>query len=155
MLKRTIAYEDYNGNQASEDFYFNLSKSELVELEVSYEHGFGQTLQNIIEAKDQKRLIEEFKKLILLSYGVKSEDGKRFVKTDQLREEFVQTAAYNALFMELATDDTAAANFIQGVIPSDMAQQVAAETQQTQAVLAPPPPPQPPSDSPPLVGIKI
>jgi hypothetical protein len=154
MLKRTITYEDFNDNQITEDFYFNMSKSELVELEVSYEKGFGETLQAIIEAKDHKQLITEFKKLILMAYGVKSPDGKRFIKNDELREEFSQTAAYNALFMELATDENAAASFIQAVIPKDMAAQIvvaestsAAPVQDSPAL--PPPPPETP-----LVGIK-
>jgi hypothetical protein len=121
MLKRTITYTDFNDKEVSETFYFNLTKSELVELSVSTDEGFDETLQRIIEASNNKELIAQFKKIILASYGQKSEDGKRFIKTAQLREEFSQTAAYNALFMELATDAGAAVTFIRGIIPSDMA----------------------------------
>lgn len=126
MLKREIVYEDFNGNTVSESFYFNLSKSELVELEVSEKMGFEQYIQRIIEAKDHKTLIAEFKKIILLTYGVKSEDGKRFIKSDELRQEFSQTAAYDALFMELSTHDGAAATFIKGIVPKDLADNVEA-----------------------------
>ena len=124
MLKRTIKYEDFDGNLISEDFYFNLSKSELIELEVQYDKGLGETLQDIVKENDFKKLIAEFKRLVLLSYGVKSEDGKRFIKSDELREEFSQTPAYDALFMELATNDNAAADFIQGIVPRDMAEAI-------------------------------
>jgi hypothetical protein len=120
MLKRPITYEDFNGNTITETFYFNLSKPELVELEVNMDGGFTATMQRIIETGDNKRLVEEFKRLILLSYGVKSEDGKFFMKSDQLREEFVHSAAYISLYMELSTDDNSAAAFINGVVPSDL-----------------------------------
>jgi hypothetical protein len=124
MLKRTVNYEDFNGNNVSEDFYFNLTKAELLELELSYDSGFAESLQRIIDAKDNKTLVFQFKKLVLLAYGVKSEDGKRFIKSDQLREEFQQTAAYSALFMELAVDANAASAFITGITPRDLIDQV-------------------------------
>lgn len=120
MLKRNITYEDFNGDTVTEVFYFNLSKSELMELELEYKGGFGESIQRIIEAKDNKSLIAEFKKIILLSYGIKSDDGKRFIKSDQLREEFTQTAAFNSLFMELATNENSAVTFLNGIIPKDM-----------------------------------
>jgi hypothetical protein len=120
MLKREISYEDLDGNKVTDTFYFNLFKGELVDLELSAQDGFGVMLQRIIQAKNAKLLVEEFKKLILMSYGKKSEDGKRFIKSAELREEFSQTAAFDALFMELSTDETAAATFVQGVIPKDM-----------------------------------
>lgn len=120
MLKREIAYEDFNGNQVIDTFYFNISKTELIELEVEYQEGFGVMIQKIIDAKDNKALIKQFKEIILLAYGQKSDDGKRFVKSDQLREEFSQTAAFNTLFIEFATDDKAAAIFLKSVLPRDM-----------------------------------
>ncbi len=120
MLKREIAYEDFNGNQVTDIFYFNISKTELIELEVEYQEGFGAMIQKIIDAKDNKALIKQFKEIILLAYGQKSDDGKRFVKSDQLREEFSQTAAFNTLFIEFATDDKAAAIFLKSVLPRDM-----------------------------------
>jgi hypothetical protein len=151
MLKRTVNYEDFNGNNVSEDFYFNLTKAELLELELSYDSGFAESLQRIIDAKDNKTLVFEFKKLVLLSYGIKSEDGKRFMKSDKIREEFEQTAAYSALFMELAVDATSASAFITGITPRDLVDQ--ARTQDKP--VGPPPaplsaPPAFPSDVPSL-----
>lgn len=122
MLKREITYEDFNGDLVTETYYFNLTKSEILNLDASYEKGLNSAIQKIIEAEDGKALIAEFQKLILLSYGVKSEDGKRFIKSDALREEFSQTAAYDILFMELATNDGLAAEFMLGIMPKDMAQ---------------------------------
>jgi hypothetical protein len=120
MLKRSISYKDFNDVDCVDIFYFNISKPELIELEVKYEHGLTSMIQRIIEQKDHKELIKLFKELVLLAHGQKSPDGKRFIKSDQLREEFSQTAAYNALFVELATNDEAAANFLKGALPTDM-----------------------------------
>lgn len=120
MLKRNITYEDFNGDKVTDTHYFNLTRTEIVELEVGYDGGLEQTIKRITETKDYKSLIAEFKKLVLLSYGIRSEDGKRFIKSDILREEFSQTAAYDALFIELATDADAATLFVQGIIPKDM-----------------------------------
>lgn len=127
MLKRDVTYEDFNGLTVTETFYFNLSKTELVEMEYNYEDGFGATLEKIVEAQDNRMLISEFKKLILMAYGEKSEDGKRFVKNDQLREDFSQTAAFNELFMELATDDKAASAFINAIVPKDISKNMTDE----------------------------
>jgi hypothetical protein len=121
MLKREIKYEDFDGNEIEEIFYFNISKPELIEMEIEHEGGLGKFLQNIIETKDHRELIKKFKDIVLLAYGQKSEDGKRFIKSDKLREEFSQSAAYSTLFMELATDDGKAAIFLKGVLPKDLA----------------------------------
>lgn len=139
MLKREIKYEDFDGNQTSEIFYFNLSKPELIELEVEYKQGFGKILESIVETKDNKELIAKFKQIILMSYGKKSDDGKRFIKSDQLREEFSQSAAYNELFMELATNDNAAVIFLTGVLPKDIAAEVEKAEEVTGAHAAPAP----------------
>lgn len=120
MLKRDITYTDFEDKEHTETFYFNISKPELIELEVEVEGGLGDFLAKIIKEMNGKELIKYFKQIVLMAYGVKSDDGKRFIKSDQLREEFSQTAAYNALFMELATDDGAAADFLRGVLPRDM-----------------------------------
>lgn len=128
MLKREITYEDFNGETVTEVFYFNIAKPELVELEVEVEGGFSTWIQGIIDANDKRVLIEQFKRLVLMAYGQKSEDGKRFIKSPELSKEFSQTNAYNVLFMELATDDSVAASFIMGVLPKDMAAQVASGT---------------------------
>lgn len=120
MLIRPITYEDLDGNEVTENFYFNLSKPELVEMEVEYSEGFKAIIEKIIAANDRKGLIEQFKKIVLMTYGIRSEDGKRFIKSDQLREEFSQTPAYDALFMELSTNDGAAVEFLTGVLPRDL-----------------------------------
>jgi hypothetical protein len=138
VLKREISYENFDGEQVTETIYFNISKPEIIELEVEYEGGFGKMMERIVEAEDAKQLIHEFKRIVLLAYGKKSEDGKRFIKSDELREEFSQSAAYNELFMELATDDKAAAAFIKGILPKDLADAV--EESSTETPLPPAPP---------------
>lgn len=124
MLKREIKYEDFDGVEQVDTVYFNLTKSELIEMEVSYENGLEAAIKRITETQDRAGLIAEFKKIILAAYGVKSEDGKRFIKTPELREEFTQSLAYDSLFMELATNDDAAADFIKGIMPREVAAQI-------------------------------
>ena len=128
MIKKTIKYTDYDDVERSEDFWFNLSKSELMEMNFSKEGGMEKVLRRIIDTQDMKGLIDIFKDIILLSYGEKSDDGKRFVKVKdghRLSEDFAQTPAYDELYMELATDDKAAAEFINGLIPKSLAKEVA------------------------------
>lgn len=120
MLKKTIEYTDYNGVECKEDFYFNLTKAEIMEMELTRQGGMAEALQRIVDAKDTPALIREFKDLVLKAYGKKSDDGKRFIKSEELATAFSQTEAYSIIFMELATDDKAAADFINGVIPADM-----------------------------------
>ncbi len=132
MLKKTITYEDFNGETVSEDFFFHLSKAELVELELSHEGGLSAALERIIAAEDGKSIIAEFKNIILSSYGVRSEDGRRFVKNQTLRDEFESTEAYSTLFMELVTDTDAAVVFVNNVIPAGMAEEAAKLAQITQ-----------------------
>lgn len=136
MLKRNITFEDYDGNEVTKEYHFHLSEAEIIELEVSYKKGLEQTIKDIVAAGDRQTLIAEFKRLILLSYGVR--EGNRFVKNDELREEFIQTNAYSALFMELATNDKAAAEFMNGIIPSRLAKAIKSDN--PQSVLPPPPP---------------
>lgn len=124
MLKKTITYTDYNGLERTEDFYFNLSKAEIMEMEMSTTGGFAEMLQKIVAAQDAPAIIKVFKDITLKAYGEKSPDGKRFIKSDELREAFSQTEAYSQLFMELATDADAASNFIKGVIPADLEKEV-------------------------------
>lgn len=125
MLKKTITYVDFNGEEVSEDFFFHLSKAELVELEMSHEGGLQEAIKRIVAAEDGKAIIAEFKNIILSSYGKRSSDGKRFIKNQDLREEFESTEAYSTLFMELVTDAEAAAKFVSGVIPHDLAEEAA------------------------------
>lgn len=120
MLKLTETYTDYNGVERKEDFYFNLTKAEIMEMEMTTTGGMAEMIQKIIDAKDASAIIKVFKELILKAYGEKSADGKRFVKSEELSEAFAQTEAYSNIFMRLATDSDAAAAFVNGIIPSDI-----------------------------------
>ena len=131
MLKKTITYTDYNGVERKEDFYFNLSKAEVMEMELSTTGGLAEMIKRIVAAKDQPAIIKVFKDLILKAYGETSPDGKRFIKSPELSDAFAQTEAYSILFMELATNDEAAAKFINGIVPADMAQQIASAAPMT------------------------
>lgn len=117
MIKKTITYTDYNGHERTEDFHFNLSKFELLEMEHGTAGSLSDMLKKISTSNDEGKLIEYFKTIILKSYGVKTEDGKQFIKNDELRDSFLQTEAYSELFMELAYDADAAINFIKGIVP--------------------------------------
>lgn len=121
MLKKTITYTDFDGNTNTEDFYFNLTKAELIEMEISVEGGFQKKIDDLVKAQNTRELMNIFKDIILRSYGEKSADGKRFVKSKELSEAFAQTEAYSALFMEFFSDSDAAAKFINGIVPSDVA----------------------------------
>lgn len=118
MLKKTITYTDYDGNERTEDFYFNISKTELAELEYSVKGGLKKMMEKAVAEKDGPRIIQYFKEIVLKSYGVKSNDGRRFMKDEELTREFAETEAYVNLFMELATDEKASAAFMNGVMPS-------------------------------------
>lgn len=124
MLKKTIKYTDYNGVEREEDFLFNLTKAELMEMEMGTTGGLAESIQKIIDAQDAPAIIKVFKDIILKAYGEKSIDGKKFIKVDNnnvpLSIGFSQTEAYSQLFMELATDADEAAKFIKGIIPSDI-----------------------------------
>lgn len=123
MIKKTITYKDYNQVDRTEDFYFNLSKAEVMEMEMSTSGGLAEMITRIVAAQDQPAIIKIFKDLILKAYGEKSPDGKRFIKSDELSIAFSQTEAYSQLFMELATDAEAASAFVNGIVPADMAKQ--------------------------------
>lgn len=118
MLKKKITYVDFDGNNRTEDFYFNLTKAEVAEMELSADGGLTKFLNKIVEEKDSKRIVEMFKTLILKSYGEKSLDGRRFIKNQEVRDSFAQTEAYSQLFMTLATDSKAAEAFVNGIIPT-------------------------------------
>ena len=117
MLKKKMTYMDYDGNERTEDFYFNLSRAEITEMEASETGGLVNMIERVIAEQDSKQIIKIFKDLILKSYGVKSPDGKRFIKSDELREAFTQTEAYSDLFMELAENADSAATFVNGIVP--------------------------------------
>lgn len=124
MITKTIKYTDFNGVEREEKYLFNLTKAELMEMELGTTGGLAETIQNIIEAQDIPKIQDLFKKLLLKSYGVKSDDGKKFMKIDKdgtpLSNEFSQSAAFSELYMELATDAEKATEFVKGIIPADI-----------------------------------
>ena len=120
MLKKTIEFVDYNGVERKEDFYFNLTKAEIMEMEMTTEGGLAEMIEKIVATQNTPAIIKIFKQLILKAYGEKSPDGKRFIKSEELSNAFEQTEAYSELFMELATDADAAAKFVNGIVPSDV-----------------------------------
>lgn len=128
MIKKTITYPDYNGVEITEDFYFNLSKTELMEMELGTTGGFIETTTQVLAAKDGPAILKAFKDLVLKSYGQKSPDGKRFIKTPELAESFAQTEAYSQLFYELITDSDAVEKFVNGIIPADMSKKIDQKT---------------------------
>ena len=132
MLKKTIKYTDFDGNERSDECYFNLSKSELTEMEMSENGGFDKYIEKIVETKDMKKIYQIFKELVLMSYGEKSYDGKHFIKKKtvdgqviRLRDEFEQTGAFDELMMELLSDEKASADFINNVVPKELAENMA------------------------------
>lgn len=121
MLKKTVTYTDYFGHERTEDFYFNFSKAEVVELEnTTAPDGktLSEYLSQIVEARNIKELVIIFKDLVLKAYGERSEDGRRFIKNEEIRQAFSETEAYSEIFYECATNADAAADFINGVLPN-------------------------------------
>lgn len=116
MLKKTMKYTDYNGEEQERDFYFHLNKAELLEMELSADGGLEAMIKRLMEEKNGKKIVEIFKDLILKSYGEKTVDG-RFTKSEELSKKFSETAAYPELFTELATDAEAASAFVNGIVP--------------------------------------
>lgn len=120
MLKITKTYEDWNGMERTEDFYFNLSEAEITELQIGTVGGFAETIEKIINAKEQSELIKIFKDLVLMSYGEKTADGRHFRKNDEVKNGFVDNPAYSIIFMELVSDAEKAAEFINGIMPKSI-----------------------------------
>ena len=127
MYKKTVTYEDYKGNTRTEDFYFNLNKAELVELELSTKGGLTVMMDRIIAAQDNATLFKIFKDLVSKSYGVLSDDGRKFIKNQEVLDDFMQTEAYSIIFSELATNAEAAAEFFNNVIPQNLSKELAEE----------------------------
>ena len=120
MYVKEMEYTDFNGVKRKEKFYFNLTKAEILDMELGKTGGLTEYIQKIIEAQDTPSIMALFKKLLLKSYGVKSEDGRRFIKNDQVREDFEQTQAFSDLYMLLALNDAEASKFVNAIIPEDM-----------------------------------
>lgn len=136
MLKKTVTYTDYNGVERTEDLYFNLTTAEITEMEMSVSGGLTGMINRVVAAQDAPSIIKVFKELILKAYGEKSADGKRFIKSEELSTAFSQTEAYSMIFMELATDEKAAAKFIEGIIPPEAGKKLASELEKGNVLLS-------------------
>ncbi len=119
MFKKPITYTDFNGEQRTEDFYFNLTKSEIMKLELGITGGLTEYINKSLAKQDIPAILEMFEKIVLKAYGEKSADGRRFIKSDELSEEFSQTGAYDVLFQEITTDPDKATEFMEGILPAD------------------------------------
>jgi hypothetical protein len=119
MLKKTITYTNLDGEKITEDFYFHLTKADLAKMELSEDNIQGR-LMRMIEAKDGAAIIKEFERIIRMAYGQRSEDGKRFIRNQELADQFFSSEAYSELFMELMTDAKAGAEFIRALVPQGM-----------------------------------
>lgn len=124
MLKKTVTCVDYNGVEYTDDYYFNLTKAEIMKMEMGVAGGLAEKLQKIIATNDAVKIMEFFEELVLKAYGEKSDDGKRFIKSPEISASFSQTEAYSTIFMELALDAEKAAEFVNGIIPADLAKQL-------------------------------
>lgn len=123
MITKTISYEDYNGKPRIEDFHFHLNKAELLELEASYEGGWSAHIQRVVNSNNNREIFNTMKDLLMRAYGVKSEDGRRFMKSEEIRRSFEESPAYEKILVELTLDKDAgknSADFINGIIPKDM-----------------------------------
>ena len=120
MLKRDITYEDFNGDTVTDTLYFNLTSTELIQLETSYDGGLQKAIETIIKTENIREIIAQFQKILLMAYGERTADGKHFRKSDEIKAEFAQSAAYDALFMELAEDAQKAAQFIIAIVPKQL-----------------------------------
>lgn len=117
MIKKTVKYKDYNGVERTETHWFNLNEAEVMELELSINGGLSTMIDRVIAAQDGVTIMRIFRDIMLRSYGVKSDDGKRFIKNSEIRDNFVQTEAYSIIFMEVVTDAKKAAEFVNGILP--------------------------------------
>lgn len=125
MFKITKNYTDFNGNERKEDFYFHLTEAEVIKMQLGTTGGLAETIQRLIDLQDGPAILEVFEDLVMKAYGVKSADGREFIKNQQLRDSFAQTQAYSDIYVELATDADKAAKFINGILPANLAKKVA------------------------------
>ena len=134
MLKKTITYKDFNDVEHTEDFYFNLTKAEIIEMELTaVGNSFADHMKSVIASNNGQMIMDVFKSILFKSYGEKSEDGKHFRKSDQLALDFSHTAAYDVLYVELVTDAQASAAFINGLVPAELAQKAASSAEDARA----------------------
>ena len=126
MLKKTIVFTDYDGNTRTEDHYFNLSKAEIIKwMTTSHEYTLDAVINRLTEKRNGREIMKIFEDLIYLSYGEKSLDGRRFDKSEEVKKNFMETEGYSVLFMELVTDAKKAAEFVNGIIPKELAEEIA------------------------------
>lgn len=137
MVKKTVTYTDYNGVERTEDFFFNLTEAEASEMELSVDGGLSAMIDGIIKAKNVPAVVKIFKDLLLRSYGEKSQDGRRFIKSQELSTAFSQTEAYSILFMELGSDPDKAADFFNAIMPQSLRAKAAEETKKLPENIAP------------------
>jgi hypothetical protein len=124
MYTKTITYENYNGEKRTKNFYFNLTRTELAKMELTNKAGMEATIKQMVNEDDRAKIIELFEKIVLGAYGEKSSDGEEFLKSPEIVAKFVAHPAYDVLFMELISSDKAMADFINAIIPQDLAGQV-------------------------------
>jgi len=124
MYKKTITYTDYNDVEQTEDFYFNLNKAELIKIQLANNGTLQAKLERLINTRETSEIAQIFQDIIDMSYGVKSDDGKRFIKNQEVLDAFKQTEAYSELFVELTSNADAAIEFITGIIPAKIAEQI-------------------------------
>jgi hypothetical protein len=127
MIKKTVTFKDFDGNERTEDFYFHMTEQELTEWEFSVDGGLSGVLTRIINSTDLTKYVEIFKDLLIKSYGVKTPDGRGFIKNKEVLDNFIYTQAFSDIYMELATDDKAAAEFVNGIIPASLKEKAKAE----------------------------
>lgn len=134
MIKRTVTYEDFNGVTHTEDLYFNLTKTEMSKIvleEAKFDpdgnqdeesmNAFSDRLREIGRSGDGKKIIDMFEWLLKISYGEKSEDGRRFVKNDEVYEDWRYSASYDQFWQDLMLSETGdMVEFINGIIPADL-----------------------------------
>ena len=136
MYKTVVTFENYDGEQRQMEVMCALTEAEVVELEVSWDGGLKSVLEKIIQEKDQKRMVEMMKMLITKSYGKKSIDGNKFIKNQEVLDDFMQTPAYSELFMLLSTDAEEASKFVNGIIPKKLAERAKALEEKEAAPVA-------------------
>ena len=134
MIKQDITYTNFEGEQETETLYFHLNKVELMEMQVSEKRGLAQYITDIQKAENNKEIFRLFKEIVLRAYGERSEDGKKFIKNERLREEFEGSLAYEELMVKLVTEADFAAKFVNGIMPAGMADQIAAKMGQDSLV---------------------
>lgn len=128
MYKITETYVDYDGNERTEDFFFHVTKTEIMEMDFLEEGGLQKTVEKIMSTQDRKGLLELFKSIVIMAYGEKSADGRRFIKNQEVKDNFTQTEAYSNIFIRLATDSKLATEFINNIVPKDLQEEAAKQS---------------------------